>query len=224
MTETCDDDLPHLLVQVETTPATTQDRDMTPRIHHALADKQLLPCLHVVDAGYVEGDHLLTSQNEQQVELLGPIAVASSGQTRAGTGFDVTQFRIAWQDRQAICPEGKRSRKWKAGHDRRGHATIHVEFGRQDCLACPSRARWTQAANNPRQLTLRPQAVYEATQLARQRQPTPEFKARYAAMLSEPVWRARSPKACGPLICGRRATLGAPRPTYSTCSLLRRSM
>jgi len=150
VTEPCDDDLPHLLVHVETTSATTQDMDMTPRIHHALADKHLLPCLHVVDAGYVEGDHLLTSHSEQQVELLGPIAVASSWQTRAGTGVDVTQFRIAWQDRQAICPEGKRSRKGKAGHDRRGHAPIHVEFARQDCLACPSRARCTQAANNPR--------------------------------------------------------------------------
>jgi transposase len=180
VTETCDEDRPHLLVHVETTPATTQDLEMTPRIHHALADKQLLPGTHVVDTGYVDGDHLLTSQNEHQIELLGPIAVAANWQRRAGHGFDAAHFRIAWQNQQAICPQGKRSRKWKSGSDRRGHEIIHVEFGRQDCLACPARADCTQAANNPRQLTLRPQAVYEATQFARHRQTTPEFKERYA--------------------------------------------
>jgi transposase len=66
VTETCDDDLPHLLVHVETTPATTQDMDLTPRIHRALAGKHLLPREHVVDTGYVEGAHLLTSQQEQE--------------------------------------------------------------------------------------------------------------------------------------------------------------
>ncbi len=180
VTETCDEDSPHLLVHVETTPATTQDMDLTPRIHHALADKHLLPGEHVVDTGYVDGEHLVTSQTEYQIELLGPIAVASNWQMRAGHGFDVAHFRIAWQDRQVICPQGKLSRKWKPGRDRGGNEMIHVEFGRQDCLACPSRADCTQAANNPRQLTLRPQAVYEATHFARQRQTTQEFKERYA--------------------------------------------
>ncbi len=180
VTETCDEDSPHLLVHVETTPATTQDMDLTPRIHHALADKHLLPGEHVVDTGYVDGEHLVTSQTEHQIELLGPIAVASNWQMRAGHGFDVAHFRIAWQDQQVICPQGKLSRKWKPGRDRGGNEMIHVEFGRQDCLACPSRADCTQAANNPRQLTLRPQAVYEATHFARQRQTTQEFKERYA--------------------------------------------
>jgi transposase len=180
VTETCDDDLPHLLVHVETTPATTQDMEVTPRIHQALADQHLLPRTHVVDTGYVEGAHLLTSQHEHQIELLGPIAVASNWQMRAGTGFDVTHFQINWEGRQAICPEGKRSRKWKSGHDRYGNQLIHVEFGRQDCLVCPSRARCTQAAHNPRQLSLRPQTIHEATRFARQRQTTQEFKERYA--------------------------------------------
>jgi transposase len=180
VTETCDDDRPHLLVHVETTPATTQDMEMTSRIHDALADKQLLPGTHVVDTGYVDGEHLLVSQSEHQIELLGPIASAANWQRRAGKGFDVAHFRIIWQDQQAICPQGQRSRKWKPGSDRRGNAIIHVEFGRHECLACPSRADCTQAANNPRQLTLRPQAVYEATHFARQRQTTPEFTARYA--------------------------------------------
>ncbi len=180
VTETCDEDLPHLLVQVETTPATTQEMNMTPQIHHALAAKHLLPREHVVDTGYVEGEHLLTSQHKHQIELLGPIAVASNWQVRAGTGFDVAHFQIDWQGQQAIGPEGKRSRKWKRGRDRCGNEMIRVEFGRQDCLTCPSRANCTQAAHNPRQLSLRPQAIHEATRFARQRQTTQEFKERYA--------------------------------------------
>jgi transposase len=180
VTETCDEDLPHLLVPVETTPATTQDMNMTPRIHHALAAKQRLPREQVVDTGYVEGEHLLTSQHKHQIELLGPSAVASNWQMRAGTGVDVAHFQIDWQGHQAICPEGKRSRKWKSGHDRCGNEMIRVEFGRQDGLACPSRAKCTQAAHNPRQLSLRPQMIHEATRFARQRQTTQEFKERSA--------------------------------------------
>jgi transposase len=180
LTETCDDDLPHLLVHVETTPATTQDIDMIPRIHQALAEKHLLPREHVVDTGYVEGDHLLSSQHEHQIELLGPIALASNWQMRADAGFDVTHFQIDWERHQVLCPQGKPSRKWHSAHDRGGNPVIRVAFGRQDCLACPSRANCTRSASRPRQLGLRPQVVHEATRFARQRQTTQEFKERYA--------------------------------------------
>ena len=57
---------------------------------------------------------------------------------------------------------------------------IHVEFARADCLACPVRTQCTHAAVNPRGLTLRPRAQYEALQAARDRQQTADFKARYA--------------------------------------------
>src|SRR5699024_3431466 len=39
LTESCEPGLPHLLVHVETTPASTSDKGMIPRIHSALADK-----------------------------------------------------------------------------------------------------------------------------------------------------------------------------------------
>ena len=60
VTETCDEELPHLLIHVETTPATTQDMQMTPQIHQALADKHLLPREHLLDTGYVDGEHLVS--------------------------------------------------------------------------------------------------------------------------------------------------------------------
>ena len=49
VTETCDEELPHLLIHVETTPATTQDTEMIPTIHRELAGKDLLPGQHTVD-------------------------------------------------------------------------------------------------------------------------------------------------------------------------------
>ncbi len=64
--------------------------------------------------------------------------------------------------------------------DRGETQVIRVEFGKSDCLACPCRSQCTNAPSHPRQLTLRPQAQFEAIQAARQRQQTQEFKERYA--------------------------------------------
>ncbi len=43
LTECCDDDLPHLITQVETTPATQQDHHALQTIQAALAENELLP-------------------------------------------------------------------------------------------------------------------------------------------------------------------------------------
>src|SRR5260370_31995819 len=74
LTETCDADLPHLIVNVETTSATTQDMEMTGVIHQALESKQLLPDEHFMDAGYIDEEHLTTSEKHYGVELIGPVA------------------------------------------------------------------------------------------------------------------------------------------------------
>jgi transposase len=51
LTETCDDDLPHVITNVETTNATTADHSMTDVIHGHLAERDLLPSEHLVDSG-----------------------------------------------------------------------------------------------------------------------------------------------------------------------------
>ncbi len=61
VTESCDDDAPHLVTDVHTTPATTSDFEMVPPIQAALAQQQTLPREHFVDAGYVTTNHLITS-------------------------------------------------------------------------------------------------------------------------------------------------------------------
>lgn len=41
--ETCDEDLPYLITQVQTTDAAPTDREYTEELHHALATAGLLP-------------------------------------------------------------------------------------------------------------------------------------------------------------------------------------
>ena len=62
LTETCDTDSPNLITQVMTTPATTQDSMMGPPIQQDLADRDILPGIHLLDSGYVDADLLVTAQ------------------------------------------------------------------------------------------------------------------------------------------------------------------
>ncbi len=133
-----------------------------------------------MDTGYVDGDHVVNSQNTYAVELLGPVTSSPSWQTRAGQGFDHTGFTIDWQAHKGTCPQGKSSRKWTLKQDRTVSGVLRIQFGKQDCLACPCRSQCTTAITNPRQLVVRPPAQFEAIQTARQRQQTQEFKERYA--------------------------------------------
>lgn len=180
LTETCDDQTPHLIIHVETTPATTQDMEMTNVIHRELEGKQLLPCEHLMDTGYVDGDHIVTCQNQYGVELLGPVAQPGNWQAKADQGFDNSHFLIDWPNKQVTCPEGKISKKWTVKQDKTVSEVIRAQFGKKDCLACPVRSQCTRAAVNPRQITFRKQEHHEAIQAARKRQTTQEFKERYA--------------------------------------------
>src|SRR3954468_21183968 len=74
ITETCDEQLPHLIVNVETTPATTSDDNMAEVIHQSLAAKDLLPTEHLVDKGYTDAGALIESQEQHGVALVGPVA------------------------------------------------------------------------------------------------------------------------------------------------------
>jgi transposase len=74
-TETCDQKNPNLITNVETTPATTPDGEVTSTVHQKLASKNLLPDEHFVDAAYVDAYQLVESHQDYQVSLIGPVAV-----------------------------------------------------------------------------------------------------------------------------------------------------
>jgi len=177
LTETCDPEMPNLVTNVETTPATTGDVEMTGTIHDALAEKDLLPGEHLVDPSYVDAEHLLTSQEEHQVNLYGPAAIDASWQAKSETGFDVLCFTIDWDAQIVTCPQGCTSRSWRMHEKTPGWHVVEVGFSRPDCLACAERARCTKS--HARTLRFRPRAEFEALHAARRRQVTPEFKERY---------------------------------------------
>jgi transposase len=180
VTDTCDDETPHLMTDVQTTPAPTADFDVPPTIQADVAARELLPSEHIVDAGYVSADHLVTSQQLHGVTRLGPVPPDVSWQAKAHQGFDVATVVIDWDSHTATCPQGRKSVLWVPGQDRHGHEVMHMRFARADCAACTVRDQCTHAAGQPRLLTVRTRAQHEALQAARQRQATDEFQKTYA--------------------------------------------
>ena len=164
LSETCDEDLPHLITNVHTTPATTQDVACTADIQASLHQKQLLPSRHLVDAGYVDAELLVQSADKYGIELFGPTRLNSSWQAREG-GIDATQFEIDWDHRQALCPAGKRSIGWqecqiKSPYPRQ---VVKVKFRQKDCLNCENRDQCVRSKNGkPRQLLLQAKELHEA--------------------------------------------------------------
>ena len=180
LTESCDDDLPHLITHVETTPATEPDCQTLPKIHHALAEKELLPHEHVVDTGYVDIDNLIVSRQDHDIDLCGPMHPDSSWQARQQTGYDIAQFVVDWQAEIVTCPQGHTSHVWSRSTNRARDASISVRFHPDDCSACPVRARCTQAKVGPRGLHLQPtQAHHELLQHHRLAQLDAPFQERY---------------------------------------------
>lgn len=180
LTETCGDDRPHLIVNVETTPATEPDVATTNTVHAHLAAKDRLPDEHLLDAGYIDAANLAHAQAEYGVSIVGPVARDTAWQAQSSGAFDLTHFTINWPAQTATCPQGQVSHTWSASHDQYDNAVIHVRFAPEACRACEVRRRCTRAATGPRSLKLRAQAAHEALQQARERQSTPQYKRTYA--------------------------------------------
>jgi transposase len=182
LTETCDEESPHLITHVETTPAPTADGAVTPLVHKALQHKHLLPATHLVDTGYLDAELLASSQEEYAVDLLGPVRPDVKWQARAGQGFDAQSFAIDWERQEAICPQGRTSISWTPAVASRQTPVIKIKFSTTDCGPCPCRSQCirSQKRSPRRTITVRPKDAYLALQARRAQARTPEFKAEYA--------------------------------------------
>jgi transposase len=181
ITESCEDDLPHLITNVEITPGPAADGETTPQIHAALQRRGLLPGTHIVDTGFLDADPLVESQDDYGIDLLGPTRLDYHWQARAGAGFDARHFQIDWDQQHASCPAGKTSISWPPAVDTRGNAVIKVKFSSQDCRRCNHVAQCVRSkTRDPRHtLTIRPQPQYQALQAARQREAPEAFQVEY---------------------------------------------
>jgi hypothetical protein len=143
LTESCDQERPHLITHVETTDAPAGDSEAVEPIHEALEKKELLPSTHLVDTGYVEAKLLVKIPREYGVDLYGPTRADYHWQSQAGRGFDAESFRIDWDKQQATCPEGKTSLSWAPAVDGGHNEVIKIKFSRIDCKPCPSRSQFS---------------------------------------------------------------------------------
>jgi transposase len=91
-TETCLEEYPRLITQVETTPSTLHDVKVTTKIQDDLAEKGRLPEIQLLDEGDMEIDLLLDSQN-RGIDLVGPVPSSKSWQDRVEGLTTIPSFK-----------------------------------------------------------------------------------------------------------------------------------
>ena len=161
--------------------APVSDDARTALIHETLMHKDLLPAQHIVDTGYVDAKLLVESQQNYQIDLIGPTRANYRWQAREKTGFEASKFLIDWQAEQATCPEGHKSLSWTPAIDNRTNEVIKIKFSTKDCQACPSLRLCTHSIRHVRRtVTIRPKEQYDALQARRKQETTKDFKALYA--------------------------------------------
>ena len=197
LTETCDEDRPHLIVNVETTPATTPDDNMIKEVHESEKGRDLLPGEHLVDKGYTDSEVLVSSERDYGVMIVGPVAEDPGWQARAGEGFDKGSFAVDWEREVVTCPAGKESISWLPHTDRQSGMAFEARFARADCTPCPFREQCTRSKQEPRLIALLPREQHEALQGTRREQGTEEFRSRYAARAGIEGTHEQAIRRCG---------------------------
>ena len=176
LTETCEPNAPHIITNVETGQSDTTDVEATGDIHAALAARDLLPDVHLVDTGYTSAELYVSAQRDHGIELLGPASLPTTRQARENDGFDLPNFTIDWDNQQVTCPRGAKTTRWHPAV-RGGYPVIETAFHRRDCGPCPVRARCTDSP--ARGMSFHIRENYEALAQARAAQETDEWHDRY---------------------------------------------
>jgi len=181
LTETCDQDpaCPHLVVNVETTPANVHDCELTEPISSHLKEQDLTPAEQYVDMGYTSGTHIVT-QAGMGTEIIGPVAPDGSWQHREKNGYEASDFHLDWEHEVATCPQGQPSLKWATRSDKCNVPTVFIRFPLRACQACPVHEQCSKGVKAGRTLNLNTQAAHQALVERREEQFTPAYQKRYA--------------------------------------------
>jgi transposase len=178
VTETCEDDAPHIMTHVETTAGPVSDGAATPHIHQARARQGLLPTTHLVDTGDLDAELLVTSQREDRVERLGPMRADGQWPAQAAQGCDASHFQIDWEQQRTTCPGGYTSISWTPAVDDRTNEVVKIKCSMKDCQPCANRVHGTRATR--RTITVRRQDHHVALQAARARETSAAYTTEYA--------------------------------------------
>jgi len=177
LSETCDEEAPHLITHVETMLAPVVDRESLPPIHQALKAKDLLPGVHLADTGYIDARSIIESQADYGVDLLGPTLSDYHWQAKAAQGFAASDFALDWEQKRATCPEGQISYCWTPFLDKNQRTAFKVQFSQALCRHCEAKSHCTRGSR--RTLLVQPQPIHEALQQARRREATQDYQQLY---------------------------------------------
>jgi transposase len=173
LTESCDEDSPRLITHVETSRAGNGDVDVTPVIHHALKEKNLLPKEHLTDTNYAEAKQFVQSRQQYEIDLIAPTRADHKWQAKEKQGFDASSFQIEWDAKKATCPAGHESLSWSPAVDRTDNQVIKLKFSMKDCKGCQLKEHCTKAER--RTISVRVKEHHLALQEVRARQKETEF-------------------------------------------------
>jgi hypothetical protein len=158
LTETCDDDRPHLITDVHTASATDPDTTATAQIADRLEHRGLTPATHLMDSGYPTA-HALATAAARGTTVIAPIT--RPGRNAAAGTFTPADFTIDW-DRPtptATCPNGALS----ISANTEGRGLVSFGFSRKNCTPCPIRTRClTAQPPQARRIAVHPQPLHQA--------------------------------------------------------------
>jgi len=170
VTETDDEDHPHLITDIHATCSSHTDYEALPTIQARLQQRGCLPAQQYVDSAYVSGPNLATS-SQKQIDLVGPVPTVISHQAKLPEGITTDQFAIDVARQQATCPAGR-----CVGAYAGWPGKLRFCFPPDVCLACALHARCC-IGRGGRTVTVSPS--YPLLQEARRRQTMETFKQVY---------------------------------------------
>jgi hypothetical protein len=171
VTETCDADQPHLIVDIEPTRATANDSPELPKIQARLKERDVLPSEQQVDQGYMSGQRMAESA-DLGINLMG----VPLDDTQGPDGFRQEDFQVDEAAQHATCPAGHTSVVWSE-HPVPGAPALQIKlrFDAPTCQACPFFGQCTTSSQG-RSLTLHPYRALLAQRRAEAQ--TEDFKNR----------------------------------------------
>ena len=216
LTETCEDDTPNLITHVETTPGPVADGAVTPDIHQELAERDLLPGMHVVDTGYLDAELLVTTPAQYGVDLLGPTRKDYHWQARDGTGLRRPRVHDRLGRRAGHLPCGADQHQLDAGRGQAsqpGHQDQVLDEGLRPLPPSSPVHPFTQGIATPNHhRASRRISTRRCGRHGNGSRPTPTPRSTPDA----PASKARSRRPCVAADCVARATSAWPGPTWAT--------
>jgi transposase len=170
VTETDDEDKPHLITDIAISSSVKTDYEALEAIQGRLEERDLLPRQQLGDSGYMTEDNLVAS-DKRGIDLIGPVKKDTQLQAHLPGGITLDQFQVDFDKLTAVCPAGQRATIGTSKGKR-----LVFRFSKAACAACPLRPRCCTGKGGR---TLSYGRNHLVLQAARARQETQEFKTLY---------------------------------------------